>query len=402
LTALAHSPELATPGGAPVAAGSAPSDAAATLYNLHRQRIYAYCVGQLRDRQEADDAVQSTFLYALALLQRGETPRAELPWLYTIAHNVCRTRRRALKRRSRLESAVDLETLHDSVGRNDPAREDLAGLESSLAALPTAQRNALLLREWQGLSYAEIALRLGLTESAVEAVLFRARRNLAQTLRRAGDRAASLTSIFMLIPGLRRLAPFTSTVKTAAAAVAVSAAVAAAVQPLVSPSPTADLKRAGTPPPAAADARPRARRTSPPPPQHTRVHVGTRTGGAGETASAATPSAEPTPTEPPTGSSNATVASQPPVQRSSAIDSSAPAAEPPTTTPTVQTVVSDAGNALPPPVDVVGSLPPALQTAVSTVTAPVEQTIESVVSTAPVEAVVTTVTSLPTLLPGRP
>jgi RNA polymerase sigma factor (sigma-70 family) len=401
LTALAHSPELATPSGAPVAAGSVPSDAAATLYNLHRQRIYAYCVGQLRDRQEADDAVQSTFLYALALLQRGETPRAELPWLYTIAHNVCRTRRRALKRRSRLESAVDLETLHDSVGRNDPAREDLAGLESSLAALPTAQRNALLLREWQGLSYSEIALRLGLTESAVEAVLFRARRNLAQTLRRTADRAASLTSIFMLIPGLRRLASFTSTAKTAAAAVAVGAAVAAAVQPLVSPPPSADLKRAGTPPPAAADARPRARRTFQPP-QHARVPVGTRTGGAGEPTSAATPSAEPTPTEPPTGSSTATVASRPPEQRSSAIDPSAPAAEPPTTTATVQTIVSDVGNALPPHPDVVGSLPPALQTAVSTVTAPVEQTIESVVSTAPVEAVVTTVTSLPTLLPGRP
>jgi RNA polymerase sigma factor (sigma-70 family) len=385
LTALAHTPEVDTrTAPAPVAPASAPSDAAATLYSLHRQRIYAYCVGQLRDRQEADDAVQSTFLYALALLQRGETPRAELPWLYTIAHNVCRTRRRALKRRSRLESAVDLETLNDSVGRNDPPREDLAGLGSSLAALPIAQRNALLLREWQGLSYAEIAVRLGLTESAVEAVLFRARRNLAQTLRRAGDRAASLTSIVMLIPGLRRLSPFTSTVKTAVAVVAVGAAVATAVQPLVSSPPRVDHERAGRPPTAAADAQQRARRISPP--THTRVDGHARAGAADEHALLAAPSIPSTQAEPPTGSSPAVAArkstTKPPDVSSNAI-------------------YPDTGNALPPTPDLVGTLPPEAQTAVSTVTTPIEQAVQSVVSSA-VEVVVTTATPPPNLLPGQP
>ena len=61
---------------------------AATLYDCYGDRIREYCYGQLRDRQEADDAVQSTFLYAFTLLRRGETPRKALPWLYTIAHNV--------------------------------------------------------------------------------------------------------------------------------------------------------------------------------------------------------------------------------------------------------------------------------------------------------------------------
>jgi RNA polymerase sigma factor (sigma-70 family) len=419
LSTLAHPPEVDTPTApVPVPGASATSDAAATLYNLHRQRIHAYCLGQLRDRQEADDAVQSTFLYALALLQRGETPRAELPWLYTIAHNVCRTRRRALKRRTRLESGVDLETLHDSVGRNDPPREELAGLSSSLAALPTAQRNALLLREWQGLSYAEIALRLGLTESAVEAVLFRARRNLAQTLHRTGNRAASLTSIVMLIRGLRRFGPFTSTGKAAAAAVAVGAAVATAVHPLVTSPPSVDHKRAAAAATAAADALPRARRISTP--AHARVRAQTRARAADES-----PSIPTTQTEPPTNSSATAVASstaadtakesptQPPEASSKATDPDAPSAEPASPTP-VQAVLTGAENALPPPPDMVSSLPPAVQTAVETVTTPVQQVVESVVSSPSVQDVVTTVTSPPplpqvqlapppggTLLPGQ-
>jgi RNA polymerase sigma factor (sigma-70 family) len=216
LSQLAHAP-------APAAA-----DATATLFDQYHARIHAYCLGQLRNRDEADDAVQSTFLYAFALLQRGVTPRAELPWLYTIAHNVCRTRRRSLKRRSRVEAGVDLETLHETVGRNDPSRDELDGLDRSLAELPEAQRHALLLREWQGLSYAEIAAQMNVTESAVEAVLFRARRNLAQKLR-AAQRVASFASGVFLLRGARRLSPFAGGGKATAAAVAVGLAAGAAV-----------------------------------------------------------------------------------------------------------------------------------------------------------------------------
>jgi RNA polymerase sigma factor (sigma-70 family) len=215
LSQLAHAPE---------------AEATATLFEQYHSRIHAYCLGQLRNRDEADDAVQSTFLYAFALIQRGQTPRAELPWLYTIAHNVCRTRRRSLKRRSRVETGVDLETLHETIGRNDPPREDLAGLDRSLAELPETQRRALLLREWQGLSYAEIASRMEMTDSAVEAVLFRARRNLAQKLR-AAQHVASLASGVFLLRGVRRLSPFTGAGKATAAAVAVGVAAGVAVHP---------------------------------------------------------------------------------------------------------------------------------------------------------------------------
>ena len=222
------------------APAAADNDAAA-LYALYRDRIREYCVGQLRDRQEAEDALQTTFLYAFTLLGRGTQPRRPLPWLYTIAHNVCRTRRRALVRRNRVESPVDLDTLHESIGRTDPPRDEMEQLETFLAALPATQRTALLLREWQGLSYAEIAGSLGLSESAVEAVLFRARRTLARQLRPVRERVASVVNGALLLPLLRRLWPAVTSAKTAATAVAVGAVAATALVPLrdsVGPTPS--------------------------------------------------------------------------------------------------------------------------------------------------------------------
>jgi len=208
------------------------TETTATLYESHHRRIRGYCLGQLRDSEEANDAMQSTFLYAFAALQRGVAPRNELPWLFTIAHNVCRTRRRSLLRRSRLEAAIDIDSLCDSVGRDDPSHEDLDALGSSLAALPENQRRALLLREWQGLSYSEVAARMGLTESAVEAVIFRARRSLAEKLR-AANRVASLVGAVCFLPGLRRLGSVAGTAKVAAATLAVGLVAGTAIEPLV-------------------------------------------------------------------------------------------------------------------------------------------------------------------------
>jgi RNA polymerase sigma factor (sigma-70 family) len=271
LSELVHAPHLETE---PSIGADAGADAdAGALYARHADRIRAYCVGQLRDRQEAEDALQTTFLYAFTLLERGTKPGRPLPWLYTIAHNVCRTRRRALKRRNLIESPVDLETLHESVGRNDPPREDVAQLETFLTMLPPTQRVALLLREWQGLSYAEIADRLDLTESAVEAVLFRARRNLARRLRPARRRVAALANGLLLLPALRRLAPAASSAKATTAALVLGTAAATTLVPfgdaprsVTKGRPAPPSKQAPVIPAAPASGAPAARRSVAAPP----------------------------------------------------------------------------------------------------------------------------------------
>ena len=199
------------------------ADTTRRLFESHRRRIFGFCVSQLGNHHEAEDAVQTTFLYAFACLERGVVPQAELAWLFKIALNVCRTRRRTLGRRRRVEAPADLDEFEYAMAAPERADDDLAGLSGALAAMPANQRDALLLREWQGLSYAEIADRLTLSHSAVETLLFRARRTLASQLRRVPQQVAVLANAPLLLRLARRLAPGTTALKTTAAVVAIGA-----------------------------------------------------------------------------------------------------------------------------------------------------------------------------------
>jgi len=144
--------------------------------------MYAYCFSRLRSREEAEDAVQSTFLNAFRALQREVAPSHEAAWLYKIAENVCLTRARSSVRRRRVETPGDLEAISEVVPAREPDTEELVNLPQALESMPEQQRHALLLREWQGLSYREIAEEMELSQSAVETLLFRARRTLAAGL----------------------------------------------------------------------------------------------------------------------------------------------------------------------------------------------------------------------------
>jgi len=68
--------------------------AAADLYKRYSPQIFGYCLHQLGSREEAEDAVQTTFMNAFRGLQRGIVPELESAWLFKIAHNVCLSRRR--------------------------------------------------------------------------------------------------------------------------------------------------------------------------------------------------------------------------------------------------------------------------------------------------------------------
>jgi RNA polymerase sigma-70 factor (ECF subfamily) len=156
----------------------------ADLYARHGQRVYSFCRSRLRSSEEAQDAAQTAFLYALASLRRGVVPRNELAWLLTIADNVCRSSRRTLGRRLAHVANADIDELEAAApSLNAETREEIAELRAALAQLPDRQRQAILLREWQGLSYADIAEQLGLSLAAVETLLFRSRRSLTRRLR---------------------------------------------------------------------------------------------------------------------------------------------------------------------------------------------------------------------------
>ena len=163
------------------------ADNAADLYERYYDRIFGYCLYHLGSREEAEDVAQTTFMWAYRGLRRGVVPRAEASWLFTIAQNACRARHRTRGRRREREVLSDPVTLADMAPAPMADTDDLMGLEDALARMPELQRRAILLREWRGLSYKEIAAELELSNAAVETLIFRARRSLAELL---GGRAA--------------------------------------------------------------------------------------------------------------------------------------------------------------------------------------------------------------------
>jgi len=152
------------------------------LFHEHSRRIYAYCLRQLGSPEEAEDALQATYLNACRSLLTGFEPEVAQAWLFKVAQNVCLTRLRSSWRRRRVEWPEDFQEIQDFIPAPTRAGEELFGIDEALAALPDQQRRAILLREWQGLSYREVAEKMGLSQGAVETLIFRARRSLAAAL----------------------------------------------------------------------------------------------------------------------------------------------------------------------------------------------------------------------------
>jgi len=210
---------------------SSPSATTAALYERYHDRVYGYCLYKLGSREEAEDATQTTFLLVLRALERGVVPRLEANWLFTIAQNACRCRARTRGRGRDREVLSDPQVLQEVAPGRTGARDELVGLEEALEDMPDLQRRAIILREWRGCSYREIAQQLSLTSSAVETLIFRARRSLAQRLehqtlpskRRAGVFVLDFSSIASALKSILGLG---SGAKAAGVAASTAAAVA--------------------------------------------------------------------------------------------------------------------------------------------------------------------------------
>jgi RNA polymerase sigma factor (sigma-70 family) len=156
-------------------------DATQALWEQYHTSVYRYALSQLRSPQDAEDATQNTFLRAFNALQRGVVPENEAAWLFKIAQNTCTSSKLAWLRRRRVEAPQDGATL-ERAPAVEHRHDELAGLGDALLRMPARPREAFLLREWQGLSYAEIAVQMNTSQSAVETLIFRARRTLAEQL----------------------------------------------------------------------------------------------------------------------------------------------------------------------------------------------------------------------------
>jgi RNA polymerase sigma factor (sigma-70 family) len=147
------------------------------LYREHRTAVRSLALSLVHDPAEAEDIAQSTFLNAYKSLLRGGQPQQPRAWLLAIAKNLARQH---LHERTRAQR-VPLDP--DSVEAPAPSSGPTAAeIRSALERLGPKQRDVLILREVQGLSYAELKERLDLEPAALQVLLFRARAALQEVL----------------------------------------------------------------------------------------------------------------------------------------------------------------------------------------------------------------------------
>jgi RNA polymerase sigma-70 factor (ECF subfamily) len=149
------------------------------IYRRHVGDVYRYALAVMRNPPDAEDVTQTTFLNAYrAYVEKGNRPAKPQNWLISIAHNVCRQRFRQSARRP-VEVSFDDDLADAIVDVDTPSGEDI---RRALSQLAFNQRAALVMRELEGRSYAEIADILKVSVSAVETLIFRARRALREQL----------------------------------------------------------------------------------------------------------------------------------------------------------------------------------------------------------------------------
>lgn len=152
------------------------------LVDRYSRAAYAVALSVTRQHEDAEDAVQESFLVALERLEECRDPERFVGWLMTIVRN----RSRNLVRR---ESIRRTETIPEGVSTDRPApdrateRGELRSLlEEALARLPEVQREIVLLHDLEGWKHREIADRLDLPPGTVRSHLHYARKALQEIL----------------------------------------------------------------------------------------------------------------------------------------------------------------------------------------------------------------------------
>ena len=158
--------------------------AMAELIDCYRGQVFGLCYRMLGHRQDAEDMTQESFVRALRSLGRWDSRREFRPWLLAIAGNRCRTLLAARRRTPRPTGEVDhLPDLRPDRQQQLNLAEEV---KVALSYLREEYRQALVLFHEQQLGYAEIAEVLDCPVGTVKTWVHRARRELADHLRRRG------------------------------------------------------------------------------------------------------------------------------------------------------------------------------------------------------------------------
>jgi RNA polymerase sigma-70 factor, ECF subfamily len=168
-------------------------DAIRFLYLGYKNNIYGYVLSLVRNAHEAEDVTQTVFLKLISVIDKYEPRQVPFTaWILRVAHNVAMD---SLRQR---RTVACEEVIERSRPADDSSHDRRRGLEQALETLPEDHREVVVLRHLVGLSPAEIADRMGRTESSIHGLHHRARRDLRRELIR-GECAPTTRS--------RRVAP---------------------------------------------------------------------------------------------------------------------------------------------------------------------------------------------------
>lgn len=151
------------------------TSAAEAIFARHHRDLHRYVLRMTGRDDVADDVCQEAFLRIVRAIQNGGAIGHERGWVFAIARNLMADGRRA--RQSRPESATP-----SSEPAAEPAQALAYGLREALARLSDTDRDAFLLKEIGGLSYAEIAIVCSCSLESVRSRLFRTRMQLRAEL----------------------------------------------------------------------------------------------------------------------------------------------------------------------------------------------------------------------------
>ncbi|MEX2217788.1 MAG: RNA polymerase sigma factor [Phycisphaerales bacterium] len=168
--------------------------------------LHRHCWNKVGDPGVAEEIAQEAFVKALRALPSFAGERRFYPWLLIIANRLCIDHHRRGQRvtpRAELDPGVVIDVQDLVVERAEAEQLHLA-----LGRIRDRHRKVLKLRDWDGLSYAEIAKELGISEPTVNALLFRAR----QALRRE-YLAVSGSGAAAVVPGLAAMAQLWRTLR---------------------------------------------------------------------------------------------------------------------------------------------------------------------------------------------
>ncbi len=173
---------------------SGDAEAFRELVEAHQHRVIGTVTRMIGDANDAEDLAQQIFVRVWKSAPRWEPTAKFTTWLYTILRNLVfnECRRRARHKATSLDAAMDDQDRPQQFADGNVKPPDTAmldeemqdAIESAIQELPEAQRMAVVMRRYQDVSYEEIGEVLDLTVPAVKSLLFRARTDLREKLRK--------------------------------------------------------------------------------------------------------------------------------------------------------------------------------------------------------------------------